>query len=145
MAIKVTACTSIFASHGMGVDLTYTYVAGFLGTQPLMATASLSINTERGTLACTPSEIQVAVIGVKVEEYRLVGGMRTKIGETRRDMLFTIEDCCVESGGCVANKSEPIVLGINGTADATGKTDSYPIAVKLDNSIRHFNMLDILI
>ncbi len=101
------------------------YQSGFSGTVPLTTTGPFTIDSSTGAITYTPNGIQTAVVGVKVEEYRLIGGVRTKIGEVLRDMQFSIENCSVASAGGTANNAPPIVSGINGTASASGVTGLY--------------------
>jgi hypothetical protein len=108
-----------------GANNPVNYLAGFSGTVPLTTTGPFTIDSSTGAISFIPNGIQTAVLGVKVEEFRFIGGIRTKIGEVLRDMQFSIEDCSVASSGGTANNAPPVVSGINGTASISGVTGSY--------------------
>ncbi|KAB7726842.1 hypothetical protein F5984_23290 [Rudanella paleaurantiibacter] len=108
----------VSALQGQGTLVNY--ATGFSGTQPLTTTGPVTINPSTGSLSFTPNGTQVAVICIKVEEYRVIGGIRTKIGEVVRDMQFSVLDC---------NNTIPIVSGINGTANSGGTTGAYSTTI----------------
>ena len=98
---RITAGTSV------------TYLAGFSGTNPLTSAPPLSINPANGNLAMQPVGPQVAVIAVRVEEYR--GGIL--IGSTIRDMQVTVLTC---------TNNTPL---INPITSVTGATQTGPFSV----------------
>lgn len=96
-----------------------TYASGLSGTNPIFTGSNpiATINSKNGEIIVTPNQTQVAVICIKVEEYR----NNQKIGEITRDLQFTVTDC--------ASNSLPILSGINGTADSTGYTGAFSIDI----------------
>ena len=70
---------------GQSVD----YQPGFSGTVPLSTTTGVNIDPNTGALSFTPSNVQIGVLCVLVEEFR--NGI--KIGETVRDMQFVVLNC----------------------------------------------------
>lgn len=65
------------------------YAAGFGAATPLSTTSGISINPTTGELIFTPSQVQVGVLCVLVEEYR--NGIKTS--EIVRDIQFTVLTC----------------------------------------------------
>ncbi|MFY7885573.1 MAG: hypothetical protein ACOVOV_12110, partial [Dolichospermum sp.] len=62
------------------------YVSGLSGTNPLFSSTPITIDPNNGLISFTPTANQVAVLCMKVEEYR--GGI--KIGEVFRDIQIMI-------------------------------------------------------
>ena len=93
----VYSLTNCLQSSGASV----TYGGGFSGTNPL--TVPITLNPATGEMTFTPNTPQVAVICVRVEEYR--NGV--KIGEIIRDMQFVVQNC---------SNQIPTVTGINGSS-----------------------------
>lgn len=81
---------------------TVTYQPGYTATQPLTSVPPVTFNTSTGDMCMTPTMIEVAVVAIKVEEYRF----GILIGSTIRDVQFTI------LGGA---DNLPFIDGINGT------------------------------
>ncbi|MBL7923534.1 MAG: HYR domain-containing protein [Bacteroidia bacterium] len=71
------------------------YAAGFNGLNPLTSSTGVSINSSTGVVSFTPSALttQVAVIAVRAEEFRVIGGVSTKIGEVFRDIQVRFLSC----------------------------------------------------
>ena len=84
------------AMVGPGTNVTYN--GGFSGTSPF--TVPATINSATGQITFTPNVPQIAVVAVRVEEYR--GGLL--IGTTMRDIQFTIVAC---------TNTVPALSGIN--------------------------------
>jgi hypothetical protein len=84
------------AMVGPGTNVTYN--GGFSGAVPF--TVPATINSATGQITFTPDVPQVAVVAVRVEEYR--GGLL--IGTTMRDIQFTIVAC---------TNTVPVLSGIN--------------------------------
>ncbi len=78
------------------------YASGFSPTQPLKTTGGFNINSQNGDLTFTPSQVQIGVVKVAIDEYR--NGV--KIGRVVRDMQFIIANC---------NNNIPTASGVNGT------------------------------
>lgn len=79
------------------------YGAGFSATNPLQTTNGLQIDPQTGALSFTPNALQIGVVCVLVEEFR--NGQ--KVGETVRDMQFSIVNCTNQA---------PQASGVNNTA-----------------------------
>jgi hypothetical protein len=92
------------------------YAGGFNGANPLSTSGGVAIDPATGTITFTPTAIQVAVICVRVEEYR----NGTKIGETVRDMQFNVLNC---------SNFLPLSSGIDGTVDGGGPSGSFTTTV----------------
>ena len=99
--------------QGSGTNVNY--AAGFNGANPVTS-SGVTIDPSTGTITFTPTAVQVAVICVRVEEYR----NGTKIGETVRDMQFNILNC---------TNNLPISSGMNGTAGSSGATGPFTTSV----------------
>ena len=71
------------------------YSAGFSGTNPLSSSTPIVINPNTGEISFTPNAAatQVAVMAFKAEEYRVIGGVSTKIGEVYRDIQVRLATC----------------------------------------------------
>ncbi|MCU0440488.1 MAG: gliding motility-associated C-terminal domain-containing protein [Raineya sp.] len=74
---------------------TITWVTGFSATNAIPSNTGqpLSINAITGELSVNPSRVGLFVFSVKCEEYRVIGGIDTKIGEVRRDYQFLVKNC----------------------------------------------------
>lgn len=83
------------------------YNAGYSATKPLKSSPALTFDSQTGDFCVTPTQIEVTVMAIKVEEYR--NGIL--IGSVIRDIQVTIDNC---------NNVNPSVDGINGT----GKFDT---------------------
>lgn len=75
---------------------------GFSATNPISSNPALSLNTSSGDLNLTPTQFQVGVLAIRVEEYR--NGV--KVGDVVRDMQFLVRNC---------NNTLPTASGIDGT------------------------------
>ncbi len=84
-----------------GPNQQVSYGTGFSPAVPLNTISGVSIDSLTGELRFTPNQIQIGVICVQVDEYR--NGV--KIGETVRDMQFSVISC---------NNTPPIASGVNG-------------------------------
>ena len=65
------------------------YASGYSITNPLSTTSGFQFNTKNGQITFTPSGVQVAVMTVKVCEYR----QGTLVGCTMRDLQVVVIDC----------------------------------------------------
>lgn len=79
------------------------YATGFSQTTPLSSSTGVTIDPQTGSITFTPDQLQIGVICVLVEEYR--NGV--KIGETMRDMQFSVTNC---------SNTNPVASGANGNA-----------------------------
>ena len=79
------------------------YNAGYNATNPLTTSTGVTIDPNTGEITFTPSQIQIGVICVLVEEFR--NGV--KIGETVRDMQFSVINC---------SNTPPVASGVNGNS-----------------------------
>lgn len=84
-----------------GIPVSYT--TGFSATTPLLSSTGVTIDPLTGSITFTPNQLQIGVICVLVEEYR--NGV--KIGETMRDMQFSVTNC---------TNTPPVASGVNGNA-----------------------------
>lgn len=82
-----------------------TYAAGYSATVPLATTAggATTIDQFNGEINFTASAPQVGVICTRVEEFRNIGGIRTKIGEINRDIQVNVIAC---------NNTNPVIAAI---------------------------------
>lgn len=80
------------------------YINPYNATNPLASTPSLQFNPATGDVCFTPSQLQVTVMAVLVQEYR--NGLL--IGSVVRDIQVTVLNC---------NNDLPTLTGINGTND----------------------------
>ncbi len=94
------------------VSNSVSYTGTFGGTNPLTA-SNISIDPNTGVVSFVPTALQVAVVCVLVEEFR--NGI--KIGETIRDLQFTVLNCNIGN--------IPVVSGADGTAGTGGVTGLY--------------------
>lgn len=77
----------INALDDAGVSVTYN--GGFSGTNPMTSVPPVTINSSNGNLSITPNAIEIAVIAVRVDEYR--NGVL--ISSTIRDIQVTVLNC----------------------------------------------------
>jgi gliding motility-associated-like protein len=99
-----------------GANTPVTYNNPYSGTNPVASASGISINSATGAIAFTPTQAQVGVICVLVEEYR--NGVN--VGSVMRDIQFTILNC---------TNSLPLASGANGNAGVNGATGSYDVTV----------------
>jgi hypothetical protein len=85
-----------------GPGLNVTYNAGYTYLQPLKSTPPVSINPITGDICMTPTQADVSIVAVMVDEYR--NGI--KIGSTMRDMQINVINC---------TNQLPYLNGINNT------------------------------
>ncbi len=78
------------------------YSSPWSATNPLTSSPGVSLNPFTGDICMTPTNLEITVMAVLVEEYR--NGVL--IGAVERDIQFTIIDC---------NNIIPTLSGINGT------------------------------
>lgn len=81
------------APCSQGPTTNVAYAAGFSGTNPLSTSTGTAINSVTGAITFTPNAVQVGILCVRIEEFRVINGVRTKIGETVRDIQFTVLNC----------------------------------------------------
>lgn len=82
---------------------TMVYQTGYSAANPITSNPPLSINSSSGDLSMTPTQQEIGVMSVKVDEYR--NGQW--LGSVTRDMQFIVQPC---------NNVLPTASGINGTA-----------------------------
>lgn len=85
---------------------TVTYLAGYSSTQPVLSSPPVSFNPVSGDVRMTPTQADVTVFAVLVNEYR--NGVL--IGQVERDIQLTVNAC---------NNFLPFLSGINGTPQFT--------------------------
>ncbi|MBL7963022.1 MAG: gliding motility-associated C-terminal domain-containing protein [Flavobacteriales bacterium] len=107
-----------------GANLTYS--AGYSAVQPIANSGGANavvMNPATGTLTCTPSIQQVAVVSYRVREYR--NGVL--IGEVVRDIQFVIRPC--------PSNAQPSATGINGTSNFSAQVCAgQPISFTINSS-----------
>ncbi len=81
---------------------TVNYIPPFNATNPLTSSPPVSFNNTTGDICMTPTQLDVTVMAVLVQEYR--NGML--IGSVERDIQVTVINC---------NNDLPTLTGINGT------------------------------
>lgn len=86
------------------VSTNVSYNAPYNASNPLASSPALQFNSATGDICFTPTQLQVTVMAVLVEEYR--NGVR--IGSVVRDIQITVLNC---------NNDLPTLSGINGTTD----------------------------
>ena len=83
---------------------TVSYNSPFDANNPLSSNPPVSFNTATGDICMTPTNLEVTVMAVLVQEYR--NGVL--IGSVERDIQITVLNC---------NNNLPTLTGINGTND----------------------------
>ncbi len=83
-----------------------TYAGGFSGANPMTSVPAVTINSTNGNMTMTPTAIQVAVVAVRVNEYR--NGVL--IGSVVRDIQVTVLNC---------SNVSPNINAITGVVNAT--------------------------
>ncbi len=79
------------------------FISGYSATNPITSSPGLAINPLNGDITMTPTQAEVGVLSVLVEEYR--NGLL--IGHVIRDMEIYVRQC---------NNNIPTATGMNGTA-----------------------------
>ncbi|BDS09469.1 T9SS type A sorting domain-containing protein [Aureispira anguillae] len=92
-----------------------TYATGFSATNPLTTSTGVTIDAATGALSFTPSQVQVGVLCVLVEEYR--NGI--KISEIVRDIQFTVLTC---------SNDNPTLTGMD-------SSNTFSTSLKVGNSL----------
>lgn len=82
-------------------NTTVTYLPGYSNTQPILSSPAVQFNTTTGDICMTPTQTDVTVFAVLVNEYR--NGVL--IGQVERDIQLTVNNC---------NNYLPFLTGING-------------------------------
>ena len=104
------------------------YAAGFSGLNPLTSSTPIVINPNTGEISFSPSAVstQVAVMAFRAEEFRVIGGVSTKIGEVYRDIQVRLKSCSGNSAPVLSAVPNVIVqvgqaycVNINATDAAT--------------------------
>ncbi len=85
---------------GTGPATSVTYLAGYSAQQPLISNPAVTFNAANGDICMTPTQQEVTVLAVKIEEWR--NGVF--IGSVTRDIQLRTVTC---------NNSLPYLLGIN--------------------------------
>ena len=104
------------------------YAAGFSGTNPLTSSTPITINPNTGELSFTPSSAsnQVAVIAIKAEEFRVINGVSTKIGEVIRELQVSFVNC--------SGNSAPVLSAISNVIVPVGQNSSTTVSATDDPS-----------
>lgn len=87
-----------YSDQGITVD----YNFGYSATAPLKVNTPMDFDSQSGSFCVTPSQLEVTVMAVRVDEYR----NNKKIGSVIRDMQVIVRPC---------SNDLPSVNGINGT------------------------------
>ncbi len=93
-----------------------TYSPGFSGTNPLSSSTPITIDPNTGLITFTPSQQQVAVLCVLVEEYRngvLIGSVRRDIQLNIATQCYTISPAInagVKANGILANCNDQTII-----------------------------------
>ncbi|MFN8143525.1 MAG: gliding motility-associated C-terminal domain-containing protein [Bacteroidia bacterium] len=87
----------------LGNVISVPFLPGYSGTQPISSAPAITIDPHTGDLVMTPTQIEIGVLSVLVQEYR--NGQL--IGSVIRDMEFYVRNC---------NNNLPTASGINGTS-----------------------------
>ncbi len=103
--------------------LSVNYISPYDGNTPLDAN-DLVLDASTGAISFTPNALQVGILCVLVEEFR--DGI--KIGETTRDMQFTVLECTQDTIAQDANIL-PVISGFDGQANSSGVTGDYEAEV----------------
>lgn len=69
------------------------YVLPYSATQPLPSIPPVSMDLTTGELRMTPTMAFVAVVAIRAEKWRMIGGVQTLIGTAMRDMQVTVISC----------------------------------------------------
>lgn len=89
-----------------GPASTVTYLAGYSPQQPLLSSPAITFNPVTGDICMTPTQQEVTVLAVKVEEYR----NEIFVGSVIRDIQLRSVTC---------TNNLPYLAGINGTGQYT--------------------------
>jgi Secretion system C-terminal sorting domain len=91
------------------------YQGGFSGLSPMTSVPPVSINSVNGNVSITPTAIQVAVVAVRVDEYR--NGVW--IGSVVRDIQVTVLNC---------TNNTPAIASVN---SVVGGVQTGPFAIQI--------------
>lgn len=73
---------------------TVTYMAGYTSDHPLhCAVGSFAYDSTDGQIAWTPDITQRSIVDYNIQEYRNIGGTRTLVGTSQREMTFLVISC----------------------------------------------------
>jgi len=86
------------------------YVGSYSATNFLGSSTPITIDHETGDICFTPNSLLSTVTGVKVDEYRTINGVATKIGTVYRDLQMKVVQC---------NNTIPVLSGMDTTQSAT--------------------------
>ncbi|MBK7850667.1 MAG: gliding motility-associated C-terminal domain-containing protein [Bacteroidetes bacterium] len=86
----------------LGQVISVPFLPGYSGTNPISSSPAITIDPQTGDLVMTPTQIEIGVLSVLVQEYR--NGQL--IGSVVRDMEFYVRNC---------TNNLPTASGINGT------------------------------
>ncbi len=93
-----------------GANSTVTYKSGFSASQPLKSSTPFTIDSATGDISFNASQIDVSVIGVKVEEFDTSGTLKSVI---LRDIQLIVNNC-----------SSPNAPQLPGLSNSKGSFDS---------------------
>ena len=103
------------------------YMGGYSATNPLPSNPAVNINPVTGDICMTPTANIIAVVGVRVDEWRRVNGVPTKIGSIIRDMQINVITC---------NNLLPTLAGINPNATQWDPNDTtYAVEICLGDTV----------
>src|SRR5690606_4162512 len=86
-----------------GPNQSATYIDRYSPTRPIWFTGfplnnlpcpfGFNVNPVTGDICFRPAKVQAAVIVIEVKEWRMVNGVMTVVGVTRRDMQIIVIPC----------------------------------------------------
>ncbi|MBK9540723.1 MAG: gliding motility-associated C-terminal domain-containing protein [Bacteroidetes bacterium] len=87
----------------LGSIMSVPFLPGYTGINPISSSPAITIDPQTGDIVMTPTQIEIGVLAVLVQEYR--NGVL--IGSVVRDMEFYVRNC---------TNNLPTATGINGTS-----------------------------
>lgn len=86
--------TNLLSNPFPGYPISYT--PGFSSTIPLTSSTPITIDSKTGVINFSPTQVEIAVIGIKVEEWRFNSalGYYVKVSELHKDLQIVITDNC---------------------------------------------------
>jgi hypothetical protein len=101
------------------VGTSVTYAPGYSFTQPFGISVISSLDTQTGLFRVIPNQSGAFVVDIKIEEYRTINGVVTKVGTSQQDMQFQVINCAatfiqagntlsINNGNTTAGASETI-------------------------------------
>jgi hypothetical protein len=99
-----SALQAVGVSNTYSGSYTYKRPMQFLGfpNESAALPAGFHLDPQNGDLQFRPTQLQVAIVSIKVTEWRKINGIITSVGETHRDIQVIVTNC---------NNSIPSLLG----------------------------------